>query len=84
MTIRKKIPTNPGTSSKDKEHATLNSEKVQRIEIPVVTNLWFEASPYKAIGYKKGLAEGGHRTTDKTNDFSNNQQHKHTYTRLDV
>ena len=26
--------------------------------------LWFEASPYKGIGYKKGLADGGHKTTE--------------------
>nr|GMD66857.1 hypothetical protein Iba_chr12cCG19050 [Ipomoea batatas] len=25
--------------------------------------LWFEASPYNGSGYKKGLAEGGHKET---------------------
>jgi hypothetical protein len=28
-----------------------------------VAYLWFEASPYTGIGYKNGLAEGGHKTT---------------------
>lgn len=28
-----------------------------------VANLWLEASPYMGIGYKNGVAEGGHKTT---------------------
>lgn len=27
--------------------------------------LWFEDSPYTGNGYKKGHAEGGHKTTDE-------------------
>lgn len=27
-------------------------------------HLWLEASPYIGSGYKNGLAEGGHKTTD--------------------
>lgn len=29
----------------------------------IAAYLWFEASPYIGIGYKDGLAEGGHKTT---------------------
>lgn len=38
------------------------------------TYLWFEASPYKGMGYNKELAEGGQRTTENHIAFVSTEQ----------
>lgn len=38
------------------------------------TYLWFEASPYKGMGYNKELAEGGQRTTENHVAFVSTEQ----------
>lgn len=35
-----------------------------RLQMEKIAYLWFDASPYKGIGYNTGLAEGGHKTTE--------------------